>query len=194
VVGLARSDASAKSLVAAGAEVHRGAIEDLESLRSGVAVADGVIHLAFFHKFLQGSLSTRLRVISGGSPSGIVSRFTAAPVETDKRAIETLGTSLAGPHRSLVVAFPTMALSSGRLATEKDAPDPNWAGGSRVPSEVGDLGHGFARSPSGGAPPSSGPRPSQARPRHLNDRSSSQEGYLGVCRRRAQPLARGAPA
>ncbi len=139
VLGLSRSDAGAKSLIAAGAQVHRGGLEDLESLRSGAAAADGVIHLAFFHQFSQASLSTRLRVMFGGSPGGIVSRFMRAAVETDKRAIETLGTSLAGPDRSLVVAFPTMALSPSRLATEEDAPDPNSAVGSRVPSEEATL-------------------------------------------------------
>ena len=139
VLGLARSDASAKSLIAAGAEVHHGSIEDLESLRRGAAAADGVIHTAFFHALSHADFSTRLRVMFGGRPSGIVTRFITAAVETDKRAIQTLGTALTGPDRPLVVAFPTMALSAGRLATEDDAADPNAAGGLRARCEEAAL-------------------------------------------------------
>jgi nucleoside-diphosphate-sugar epimerase len=139
VIGLARLDATAKSLIASGAQAHRGALEDLDSLRKGAAAADGVIHTASFHEFSHASLSTRFRVMFRGSPLGIVSRFIAASVKTDRRAIETLGKALAGPDRSLVVAFPTMALTPGRLATEEDAPDPSSAGGPRIPSEVATL-------------------------------------------------------
>lgn len=135
VTGLARSEASAKALIAAGAQVHRGTIEDLDSLRRGAAAADGAIHTAFFHEITHMGLGTRLRVFLGGSPGGIVSRFLSATVETDRRALETLGQALAGPDRPLVAAFGTMAMKPGRLATEDDAYDPHSVGGPRGASE-----------------------------------------------------------
>lgn len=99
VLGLARSDAGAKSLAAAGAEVQRGSLEDLESLRSGAAAADGVIHTAFTHDF---------------------SNY-AAVAEQDKRAIEALGTALVGSNRPLLVTSGTLIIQrQGALASEDD--------------------------------------------------------------------------
>ena len=135
VIGLARSEASAKRLAEAGAEAHRGTIEDSESLRGGAVKADGAVHAAFFHAFGHASLATRLGVLFGGSPSGIFPRFMAAAVEVDRRAIETIGAALAGSDRAIVIAAPTMSLTPGRLATEKDAPDPDAVGGPRALAE-----------------------------------------------------------
>ena len=68
MTGLACSDASANKLTAAGAQVLRGSIEDLDCLRPGAAAADGAIHTAFYHEITQMPMGTRLRVMLGGAP------------------------------------------------------------------------------------------------------------------------------
>jgi len=101
VLGLARSDSSAAAVVAAGAEVLRGDLDDLAALRAGAAGCDGVIHLAFIHDFTD---------------------FEAS-VGADLRAIETMGAALEGSGKPLVIASGTPALP-GHVATERDEPAP----------------------------------------------------------------------
>jgi nucleoside-diphosphate-sugar epimerase len=102
VVGLARSETAAAALTAAGADVHRGALYDLDVLRSGAFSADGVIHLAFIHDF---------------------SDFAAA-AETDRLAIEAIGAALEGSDKPFVVTSGTLMLKPGHLGTEDDTPIP----------------------------------------------------------------------
>jgi nucleoside-diphosphate-sugar epimerase len=134
VVGLARSGTAAKKVVAAGARVHAGSIEDLESVRRGVEGADGAIHTAFFHAPGHMSLGTRLRVFLGGSPTKIMDRFVGAAVRVDRDVIATLGDAL-GRDRPLVAPFGMLGMAPGRLATEDDAHDPAAFGGPRSASE-----------------------------------------------------------
>ena len=102
VLGLARSDAGAKSLTDAGAQVHRGDLDDQEGLRTGAARSDGVIHTAFRHDW---------------------SKF-AESSEMDKRAIEALGSELRGSDRPLLVTGGLAVVAQGRAATEDDPPFP----------------------------------------------------------------------
>jgi nucleoside-diphosphate-sugar epimerase len=105
VLGLARSDTAATSLAAAGAQVHRGSLYDLDSLRSGAASSDGVIHLAYVHDFSNYEDTAR----------------------TDMRAVETIGAALEGSGKPFVITSGTLMLTffvpPGHLGTEKDVAD-----------------------------------------------------------------------
>ncbi len=105
VMGLARSDASAAALVAAGAEVHRGTLDDLDSLLSAAAASHGVIHLAFKHD-----------IAFSGDFQGAV--------DADCRAVETFGEALQGSDRPFVIASGVLGLAPGRVATERDGHGP----------------------------------------------------------------------
>lgn len=103
------------------------------------AQADGVVHLAYVHGMGQMRFGTRLGVLLGGSPQGIVGRFAAAGAGADRKAIDVFGSVLAAAGGPLVVAFPTMTLASGHLVTEREAPDPTSPGAARIGSEVSTL-------------------------------------------------------
>jgi nucleoside-diphosphate-sugar epimerase len=110
VIGLARSDASAAKLEAAGVAVQRGDLNDLDSLRAGAKAADGVIHLAYIHDFSQMD----------------------ATAKTDALAIETMGAVLEGTGAPLVIAGGVMGVAPGRVATERDEPETAAGGPPRL--------------------------------------------------------------
>ncbi len=105
VLGLTRSDAGAQCLAAAGAQVHRGDLEDLDSLRSGAAQSDGVIHLAFNHNFAQFQKTC----------------------EDDRKVIKTIGEVLLGSRRPFVITSATAIAANvdGKPSTE-DGPTAAW--------------------------------------------------------------------
>ncbi len=108
VVGLARSDASADALAAAGAEVHRGTLDDLDGLRDAADASDGVIHLAFKHDL------------------AFTGDFQGA-ADADRRAVETIGEALAGSDRLFLIASGTLGVKPGSVATEQDGHGSNPA-------------------------------------------------------------------
>ncbi|WP_158995470.1 SDR family oxidoreductase [Mucilaginibacter sp. L196] len=113
VIGLARSDANAQALISVGAEVHRGDIEDLDSLRSGAKESDGVIHAGFIHDF---------------------SRYKEV-CEADRLAIKAIGEALAGSERPFIVTSGTALVSPGKLATEDIIPHADSSTHPRIASE-----------------------------------------------------------
>ena len=157
VLGMARTDAGAKSLIAAGAQVHRSDLEDLESLRNGAAISDGVIHCAFNHDF---------------------SKFKENS-EMDKRAIEALGSALAGSDRPLIVSS-GLALDSPRRPVTEDVDPPAHSPMPRV-SEQSAMSLRVEGRKSGGDAPSSGAQHCEAGPGHLFNRYGPREGRLRVC-------------
>jgi nucleoside-diphosphate-sugar epimerase len=114
VLGLTRSDSGAQMLASLGAEIHRGSLEDPESLRDGARRADAVIHTAFNHDF---------------------SRFLENCTE-DKRAIEAMGAVLEGSERPMLVTSGLASLAPGRIATEADRPSRDFPRASEVAAEA----------------------------------------------------------
>lgn len=104
VLGLARTDGGAATLASMGAEIHRGALEDLESLQGGARKADAVIHTAFNHDF---------------------SRF-AQNCADDRHAIEAMGAMLEGSKRPMLVTSGLALIAPGRIATEEDKAAPDF--------------------------------------------------------------------
>ncbi|MEV3919988.1 SDR family oxidoreductase [Actinomadura coerulea] len=106
VTGLARSDASAAALAAAGAGVRRGTLDDLDVLADAAAASDGVVHLAFKHDI----------AFSGGFQDA---------TDADRRAVEAFGDALAGSGRPFVLASGLLGLAPGRVAAERDGAEPS---------------------------------------------------------------------
>lgn len=120
VLGLARSDAAAAAVAAAGAEVRRGDIGDLGVLRAAAADSDAVVHLAFRHDI------------------AFTGDFETA-VNSDLAAIAALGEALAGTDRPLAIASGVAGLKPGAVATERDIPEPFPGAGGRVLNERAGL-------------------------------------------------------
>ena len=118
VVGLARSDASADRIAAAGAEVLRGDLTDLDSLRGGAEAADAVVHLGYIHDFSQFENNAAV----------------------DRRALETFGDVLAGTDRPLVFASGLMRTGTGPVFTERETGELSTLAGGRAQTEQVALG------------------------------------------------------
>ncbi len=177
VVGLARSDASAAALAAAGAEVLRGDLEDLDSLRLGATESDGVIHLGYVHDFSDMSIGAAV----------------------DLQAIEAIGETLAGSGKPFVITTGTLllalgdvGLSPGTFGTE----DGRVALCRHAAGDIGEYRHrlgGEGRPLCGHPPLADGARSGRPRLRPDPDRHCTGEGRVGLRGRRRQSVARSAP-
>ncbi|MBV9119810.1 MAG: SDR family oxidoreductase [Chloroflexi bacterium] len=130
VLGLARSEASAAALEAAGAQVSRGTLDDLDVMRKAAAASDGVAHLAFRHD-----------IAFSGNFQGAA--------DSDRRAVELFGETLAGSNRPFVIASGVLGLTPGRPATERDGHDlgpdvASYGNGPRVRQATAELALSFA--------------------------------------------------
>jgi nucleoside-diphosphate-sugar epimerase len=169
VLGLGRSDAAAASLTAARADVRRGSLDDIESLRKGADAADAVIHAGFIHDFAN----------------------YAAAAEKNKRAIETIGAVLAGSDRPFIVTSGTALTAPGRVATEKDSANSTFPRKSE--EAAASTAAGGARVSVLRLPPSC-PRGRRSRIRPAPHPRRARQGRVGVRRAGSQPLARSASA
>lgn len=118
VTGLARSTDAAARLTALGATPHPGSLDDLDRLRTGAELAEGVVHMAFGGDF--------------ADPDDLVRR--------DRGAIEALGQALVGSGKPFVSTSGTLVMAAGRVGAETDAPDPDGIAGFRIPGEQACLG------------------------------------------------------
>jgi nucleoside-diphosphate-sugar epimerase len=127
VLGLARSDAAAAALTAAGAQVHRGDLTDLAGLRAAAEASDGVVHLAYVHDFSD----------------------MAGAARTDLAAVGAFADVLRGSDRPLVIVGGVLGLATGRPGTELDEPAEHGPAGGRATSARAALalaGHGVRSS------------------------------------------------
>jgi nucleoside-diphosphate-sugar epimerase len=118
VVGLARSDENVRTLEQLGAKVHRGSLQDLDSLKRGARECDGVIHLAFIHDFA--------RFAENGA--------------IDKTAIEAMGDELEGSNKPFIVTSGTGLIAAGVVVTE----EMRRADGAHVPRVSEQTGLAYA--------------------------------------------------
>lgn len=128
VVGLARSDASAAKVEAAGGTVLRGDLTSVDALAAAAREADAVVHLAFDHALAFGAGDF------------------AAAAEMDRTVVEAMGEALVGTDSAFLVASGTGVISPGRVATENDGhePNPQLGGGMEIRWQTGEWALGLA--------------------------------------------------